>query len=669
MKDAISKIGREQLNEMEKEINEIEGLKIDEEKLKAIRQGIALLRRAYDFCDTDIFVLTCVGMLKAGKSTLVSLMAGSKDASPTGFGVDTTLRPALIVPVSEKSGEPGIDIWRRDDIDDVGNDPSRQDLFERILFLEQSNCKRPKKQLKLETGNLSKALCNEYQGADDPILVVVRVPKNDESILVKSKVVILDTPGLDSARSNWTICKNGDEPVQADYDWILDATDMAVFVQSSVSALNSKATEVLRKLKEAQKETWLVHNEMKAKYWRAEESLKPAEESQKQAALDVFEGAGFNPKNIRPLSLNLGKAYDAMSGFSKSEDFKDGFSDVVQLKNESRIEEFECLINEFLQKNGECIRRKHCVGLVGKRVGNLNDALKDGIVSLNQVYETKRKAVENWCKGEVEVKKDYEEKFRIIVSIKKESEVSEKSTEKSRGPETDALFKDRFSLDKNDYGIADIREIVRSIKDDLPKVLEGMLSKELQHTRIVSERGDSYELNDYINSQFDVFRKIKTEQNECDWNCIVNDVLDKLLVTSTKEELLEDCRRRIPPVDIGQQDIAFSIAKAARGNGRRRWGWIGKKLFYGSEALSIADSCKEAFCEIEARWKSKVEDTIKEWCQNDFPRKLLCEFNKLLDAGVDQEVKKCEKDCNEAKEQIGRLTPLIDRMENMKIKE
>ena len=51
MKDAISKNGREQLNEMEKEINEIEGLKIDEEKVKAIRQGIALLRRAYDFCD------------------------------------------------------------------------------------------------------------------------------------------------------------------------------------------------------------------------------------------------------------------------------------------------------------------------------------------------------------------------------------------------------------------------------------------------------------------------------------------------------------------------------------------------------------------------------------------------------------------------------------------
>lgn len=84
MEKEISKEGRESLDRIENGIVGIDGLMIDDEVLKELHQSIALLRRAYDFCDTNLFVLTCVGMLKAGKSTLVSLMAGNKDASPNG---------------------------------------------------------------------------------------------------------------------------------------------------------------------------------------------------------------------------------------------------------------------------------------------------------------------------------------------------------------------------------------------------------------------------------------------------------------------------------------------------------------------------------------------------------------------------------------------------------
>ena len=57
----------------------------------------------------EFFVVSCIGMLKAGKSTLINLLARSKDASPTGFGFDTTLRPALITSSTEPRGT--IEVW------------------------------------------------------------------------------------------------------------------------------------------------------------------------------------------------------------------------------------------------------------------------------------------------------------------------------------------------------------------------------------------------------------------------------------------------------------------------------------------------------------------------------------------------------------------------------
>ena len=58
---------------------------------------------------SEYFVVSCIGMLKSGKSTLINLLARSKDASPTGFGFDTTLRPALITSSTEPRGI--IEIW------------------------------------------------------------------------------------------------------------------------------------------------------------------------------------------------------------------------------------------------------------------------------------------------------------------------------------------------------------------------------------------------------------------------------------------------------------------------------------------------------------------------------------------------------------------------------
>ena len=52
--------------------------------------------RAIDQFKSGIELISCIGMLKAGKSTLINMLARSRSASPIGFGQDTTLRPAVI---------------------------------------------------------------------------------------------------------------------------------------------------------------------------------------------------------------------------------------------------------------------------------------------------------------------------------------------------------------------------------------------------------------------------------------------------------------------------------------------------------------------------------------------------------------------------------------------
>lgn len=66
---------------------------------------LAALKRSLRQFESLVTVIASVGMLKAGKSTLVNLFAGSDLASPIGFGKDTMMRPALIR-MANKGGMP-----------------------------------------------------------------------------------------------------------------------------------------------------------------------------------------------------------------------------------------------------------------------------------------------------------------------------------------------------------------------------------------------------------------------------------------------------------------------------------------------------------------------------------------------------------------------------------
>ena len=210
-----------------------------------IAEWMGGILNALDAFGSEHFVVACIGMLKAGKSTLINLLARSKDASPTGFGFDTTLRPVLITSSTEPHGT--IEVW-------LPNTPE-QKLTKASLnevFLCLRKVKKPEEvknaschAYPLTPANLENALCKAVLEADnnmlpcEPVMVVVKVPPNKDSPL-SSEIVLLDTPGLDSGLSNWT--KESSER----YSWIIDNSDLLLFLQSSVAPLNRNAAAILR---------------------------------------------------------------------------------------------------------------------------------------------------------------------------------------------------------------------------------------------------------------------------------------------------------------------------------------------------------------------------------------------------------------------------------------
>ena len=105
----LTETERKQLSALKQSINTTTDFQtLPDEDATNIADWTACLLNALDAFGSEYFVVSGIGMLKSGKSTLVNLLARNRNASPTGFGFDTTLRPALITctPEPEKLSYP-----------------------------------------------------------------------------------------------------------------------------------------------------------------------------------------------------------------------------------------------------------------------------------------------------------------------------------------------------------------------------------------------------------------------------------------------------------------------------------------------------------------------------------------------------------------------------------
>ena len=210
----------------------------------------------------------------------------------------------------------------------------------------------------------------------EPVMVVVKVPPNKDSPL-SSEIVLLDTPGLDSGLSNWT--KESSER----YSWIIENSDLLLFLQSSVAPLNRNAAAILRDIHARSPNTpvWLVQNEMCAKPWLPLERITEENNKQRTQAARMFNTVSHAFKQVY---ANLGKADSAI--------FDDTLGGKLrkELLNESQFASVEANIKDDLIRNIGPIRRQNCIDAVKRE----NQTMLDGLTGIagrldDRIRETK----------------------------------------------------------------------------------------------------------------------------------------------------------------------------------------------------------------------------------------------------------------------------------------
>lgn len=344
---------------------------------------LSLLRRAKREFGANLFFILMFGPLKAGKSTLTNLLA-REYVSPTGFGMETTLRPSIIL--KSRTKEYSIDVYEMVDPRD-----DQEELFNQVIDILRgiSDAKAVKSRIRMTTYPLTaqavKQQLTEPLGSE-PLITILNVPGGN---LVTEHIALIDMPGLDGVKSNW------EESVV--HKWILERADFLIFIQSSMAALNKATVDFLKDAYLGSKKPplWLVQNVIDAKYWRSEEDRKSdTEYQQKEAKSQIASSLGI-AEDLRSTAINLGKASDGIKDESAR-----------ALLEESRFLEFEKNLKEILHESRIRIQQENSVKGVGAAIRNCSvefDHYREELKELLDKYDSR--------------KKEYDEPRRMLKNI------------------------------------------------------------------------------------------------------------------------------------------------------------------------------------------------------------------------------------------------------------
>lgn len=305
---------------------------------KCFRKTEDMLDRAKREFDASLFFILMFGPLKAGKSTLTNLLA-REYVSPTGFGIETTLRPSLIM--KSRTKEYRIDIY---EIVDAKDDKEElfhliMDVLRGILDFQAVKSRIRKVTIPLTQHNVENQLIRYLDS--EPLVTVLNVPGGD---LITEHIALIDMPGLDGIKSNWQ-----DSVV---HKWILKRADFLIFIQSSMAALNKTTFDFLQDayLGSRKPPLWLVQNIIDAKYWRSDEDRRSDNDAQRRNAKEHISSLLGISEDLRSTAINLGKASDGMNA--------DNFS---YLLDESGFPEFEKNLKDILNESRVRIQQENSV--------------------------------------------------------------------------------------------------------------------------------------------------------------------------------------------------------------------------------------------------------------------------------------------------------------------
>lgn len=372
--DVKEPYNKKPLNEISQQLRDTEtSLQPYADIAATLRQSLDFAQRAIrQFTALDTMIIVTCGMLKAGKSTLINLLARSEMASPVDFGVDTTLRPAVVRMGETEHGRIrcfyalGEAEEHKAALMQVFDVLRGVALVKPAAFDEES--------VPLTPQNLRDFLCCKVPSGllkHEPLLVVVETPyQADVPCLLSGNCMLLDMPGLDSANAGLSI----DE-----YAEVVAQCDMMFYVQSSVSPLNEAAKTLLQRVLSHRHAdtTYIIQNCMMAQMWRLPETQQAAQERQAQRAwadiVNCFKAGGKQTSavGVRCHPMNLGMAYDALVGdksvLNTAGVMPDGRSIKAEMLAElSDFPGFEDDVRRNMRMYGLRYRVQHCVdGLSG----------------------------------------------------------------------------------------------------------------------------------------------------------------------------------------------------------------------------------------------------------------------------------------------------------------
>jgi hypothetical protein len=317
----------------------------------SLRGVVTRLQRARKQFDSKLFFVVVFGPLKAGKSTLTNALARTH-VSPTGFGMETTIRPSMIV----QSPECGIDQYFLRDRESTNSEEAFNlvaDYLRGLLPAEDLDRVVVKESSPLNEAQLKKKLTEDSDSR--PLITIIRVHGGK---MVGHGVAIVDMPGLDGTRAN-----SDSDPV---HEWVIERADFFLFVQSSMAALNRDTKNFLERVvrKTKMPPVWLIQNVIDARHWVAEGQREQEAVKQRDFALGrVMDWLGLSDRNRPPItSLNLGLAWDGIDSAN------------LEWEERSRFPEFEQKITSHLLSQRAVIQERNSVKGFNKA---LNDCETD----------------------------------------------------------------------------------------------------------------------------------------------------------------------------------------------------------------------------------------------------------------------------------------------------
>lgn len=404
------------LSSIEGNLNRLQQLKnsisfLQEEEGRKFEAELFKIHKSFDrelsqFKSSTPIIIT-TGMLKAGKSTLVNLLARTTLASPTGYGIDTTLRPALIRmseqhdKVTARKGE--IIVYYNE-----GGDPGTLlgYVFDQLRSIEPAKDESRnlrEKHLPLNEYHLREILCKEpgvsKELEQEPLLVVITTPFQEDAKLLQNGCMLLDMPGLDSNMAE--IAKNKSK---SDYKRLIGECDLLLFVQSSVAPLNQDASELLRDIMNTRGEgtTTVVQNLMRAKAWREKERLEQEESEQSAHAINIIKNYFPNNTSIRCFTVNLGMAYDASfmgNDFLNENYYHNGETKVTNKEDLLSFSDFENLekgLFDSIRNNNTNYRIKTCCAKIKEQTNIYSDTIKELKLTLEKKRNNQVQEINAW---------------------------------------------------------------------------------------------------------------------------------------------------------------------------------------------------------------------------------------------------------------------------------